>query len=165
MTEMHTPIRAHYVIDAPVERLEAVLARDEVLMKLVRNDWVKVVVRCPYTNRFYEQSKGKYTQIQPDEYAPVEGQVQTMKKFEPQRRHGEDVAESEAMVHSLASAGMVVSFMAPIIFHYDLLSLGAGAVTTDPRGAIIAASATMLSLPTLAFARRYLHGEYMFTLA
>ena len=45
MTEMHTPIRAHYVVDAPIHRVEAVLARDEKLHRLVSNEWVKMIVR------------------------------------------------------------------------------------------------------------------------
>lgn len=149
MTEMHTPIRALYVIDAPVARVEAVLARRPELKKLVRNDWVRFVVRDPDTNVFYRhEGDGRYTVIE----APH--RLHTYVSSSLQHDHGSRIARQEAMIYTLARAGMLISACAlPLLVAGDPM---------NPRGTLIAAAGTMLSLPVLSFARRYLHGEHMF---
>jgi hypothetical protein len=171
MTEMHTPIRAQYIIDAPVARVEAVLARNAGLKNLVRNEWVQLVVRDPTTDTFFEHCRGHYT--------PIESATQeTHISFSSQRSHGALVAQGENWAYYLSNVGMVLACVCPIAFHYALFSAGAthpvlahydidisfdwDLLVANPRGAIIAVCATSLALPTLAFARRYLHGEFMF---
>ncbi len=51
MTEMHTPVRALFIIDAPLERLYAVFERRADLKRLVYNGWVKMAVRDPATGQ------------------------------------------------------------------------------------------------------------------
>eukprot|EP00808_Paulinella_micropora_P030511 g60155.t1 len=151
MTEMHTPIRAHYVVDAPVHRVEAVFARRPDLHNLVRNEWVRFVVRDPSSNRFMLQSKGEYKPIVPERtsnpYSYVSSRLQS--------EHGVEIAKREDLIYWAASAGLILSGVLPCCaFGLE------GAM--NPRGPLIAAAGTLLSLPILAFARRYLHGEFMF---
>ena len=49
MTEMHSQARALFLIDAPVERVKAVLARRPELRAIVHNSWVRLFVRDPYS--------------------------------------------------------------------------------------------------------------------
>jgi len=49
MTEMHSPARALFLIDAPVERVKAVLARRPELRAIVHNAWVRLFVRDPFS--------------------------------------------------------------------------------------------------------------------
>jgi uncharacterized protein YbcC (UPF0753/DUF2309 family) len=159
MTEMHIPIRAHFIIDAPVARLEAVLERKENLRRLVRNDWVRLFVRDPYTNTFYRQVGGKYEPV--GEQAMTESFV----CFEQHRAHGVNVAKHEEVIYFVATAAMVAACLGPIALHYGVFAGGAlclDPLLANPRGAIVAVGATVLALPALAFARRYLHGEFMF---
>ena len=157
MTEMHTPIRLHYIIDAPVARVEAVLSRDQYLKNLVENEWVKLVVRDPHTNQFWEQREGQYMLVESDETheAPAH--------FKRQGVHGVQVAKNEAMMYQAAKIGLMLSFVGPVGLHYDVLGAGGlNSLVASPQGAAIAMAATMASLPSLTFARRYLHGEHMF---
>ena len=147
MTEMHTPIRALYVIDAPIQRVEAVLARREELRQLVRNEWVRFLVRDPESGVFYRQSQGEYFPIDPKEsteFVP----------FTRHRNHGLHVAKTETIFYWAASAGMVLSCGIPLYLFAE--------TAMNPHGTLIALCGTLLSLPVLAFSRRYLHGEFMF---
>lgn len=147
MTEMHTPVRALFVVDAPITRVEAVLARRKELRELVRNEWVRFFVRDPTTNLFYRQVKGEYFPIDPkdvDDFVP----------FKHHRSHGMSVAKKEAIVFWSAASAMVAGLVVPVFMY--------GSQTLNPYGSLIALSGTMLSLPVLAFSRRYLHGEFMF---
>ena len=65
MTEMHKPVRCLYIVDAPIGRVEAVLQRRENLANLVKNEWVKLIVRDPSSQLYYKYSEGKYSQISP----------------------------------------------------------------------------------------------------
>jgi uncharacterized protein YbcC (UPF0753/DUF2309 family) len=47
MTEMHSPARALFILDAPVARVKAVLARRPELRDIVENSWVRLYVRDP----------------------------------------------------------------------------------------------------------------------
>lgn len=148
MTEMHTPIRALFVVDAPISRVKAVLSRRKDLNRLVHNEWVRFFVRDPTTNQFYRQSNGNYILVDWQE---------TSYTFVPdthQHNHGLHVAHKEAFIYWTATAGMLLSMAAPIYMW--------GAQAMNPYGSLIAACGTGLALPVLAFARRYLHGEFMF---
>lgn len=146
MTEMHTPVRALYIVDAPIERVEAVLARREYLRKLVRNEWVQFIVRDPETGIFYKQSNGQYilTDTEAAPYVP----------FTHHRNHGLNVTHRESMIYWSATAGMLLSCGVPIFMF--------GAHAMNPYGSLVALCGTVLSLPILAFSRRYLHGEFMY---
>lgn len=147
MTEMHTPVRALYVVDAPIERVEAVLSRREDLRRLVRNEWVRFFVRDPETGRFYRQSQGKYLPVNADETLPYV-------PFTPHRIHGLNVARRETIIYWAAATGMLLAAAGPILLF--------GPEAMNPRGSLIAVCGTLLALPVLAFSRRYLHGEFMF---
>ncbi len=147
MTEMHIPVRAAYIVDAPIERVEAVLARREDLRKLVRNEWVQFVVRDPATGAFYKQSQGQYFPVGSQESIPYV-------PFTPHRNHGLNITHREAIIYASATAGMLLACGVPIFLF--------GSQAMNPYGTLIALCGTMLSLPVLAFSRRYLHGEFMF---
>jgi uncharacterized protein YbcC (UPF0753/DUF2309 family) len=148
MTEMHTPIRALFMIDSPVERVEAVLARREDLRQLVRNEWVRLFVRDPGTDQVFKQSNGEYFPIDEQET------VGTHIPFTRHYNHGIKVAHREALIYWAASLGMLLSCAGPIYLY--------GMSSMNPHGALIAGCGTLLALPVLAFAHRYLHGEFMF---
>merc|ERR1719331_3355960 len=57
---------------------------------------------------------------------------------------------------------MISAFLVPLEINYSLFSSGSDLLLADPRGLMITVGATSLAIPTLAFARRYLHGEFMF---
>ncbi len=146
MTEMHTPIRALFIVDAPIERVEAVLARRHHLRDLVRNEWIRLVVRDPVSNRFFKQSRGNYLPI-------AEQEASHAAPLAHHRAHGMNVARQEALLTWASACGMVLSCAVPIVMFDNPM---------NPRGPFIAACGTLLSLPVLAFSRRYLHGEFMY---
>jgi uncharacterized protein YbcC (UPF0753/DUF2309 family) len=150
MTELHSPVRAMYVIDAPVARVQAVLARSELLTNLVYNEWVRFFVRDPYTNKVYRQSKGEYF---PVEVNATEG-AETYVPFTAHKEHCEKVASYEKLCFRSALAVMLGS-CALLIYAFADSAM-------HPYGALIAGCATLITLPNLAFSRRYLHGEFMF---
>ncbi len=147
MTEMHTPLRALFVVDAPVERVEAVLVRRRELCDLVRNEWVQLVVRDPTTGVFYRQSRGMYFPIEVEEFSAAE-------PIAPHATQGISVARREDLIFKAAAGGMALACGVPVYLY--------GATAMNPHGVLIALAGTALSMPVLAFARRYLHGEFMF---
>ena len=46
-----------FVIDAPVSRVEAVLSRNKTIRDIVRNDWVRFLVRDPETKQVTESAE------------------------------------------------------------------------------------------------------------
>lgn len=155
MTEMHAPVRALFVIDAPVARVEAVFARRPELAELARNEWVRLVVRDPVTGVLWKHGPGGV-------YAPVTGHAEAARlgptfreRYEHQRKHGLRLAQRESTVYAAAAAGMAVATAGPL--------LAFGASSMNPHGPLIALAAASLSFPVLAFSRRYLHGEFLFT--
>ena len=48
-------VRSLFVIDAPVSRVEAVLSRNKTIRDIVRNDWVRFLVRDPATGQLFRQ--------------------------------------------------------------------------------------------------------------
>ena len=147
-------------MDAPIQRVEAVLSRDPNLMRLVRNEWVRLIVRDTQTNQFFERQP-------PGEYVPIiSDTAETHIDFDQHRNFGLMVAGSERLTYHGACMGAGVAYLAPLALHYNVLT-GAGFDTicfdqllADPTGALIATSATVLTVSTLSFARRYMHGEY-----
>jgi hypothetical protein len=173
MTEMHVPIRALFIVDAPIARVEAVLSRNPRLMNLVRNEWVQLIVRDPETSVFFKQRAGSYL--------PVESSVtDTHVSFEAHRRHGMNVARRESVYYGFAIVGTIASCFGPIAAHamaslhghsaavlahgtlLDQFGAVCAAAAASPQGAFIAFMATALTLPVLHFARRYLHGELLY---
>jgi uncharacterized protein YbcC (UPF0753/DUF2309 family) len=148
MTEMHVPVRALFMVDAPVDRVEAVLARRPELKRLVRNEWVRLIVRDPPTGHFYKQSQG--------EYLPVDRREmdKPFVPFEHHRNHGMQVAGREKLIYYTTASAMAASCAVPIWLYMG--------ESMNPYGPAIAVFGTLLSLPILSFSRRYLHGEFMF---
>jgi hypothetical protein len=156
MTEMHAPVRALFVIDAPVARVEAVFARRPELAELVRNEWVRLVVRDPSTGVLWKHGPAAGV------YTPVSGHAEVARlgptfreRYEHQRAHGLRLAQRESTVYAAAVAGMAAATAGPL--------LAFGDTSMNPHGPLIALAAASLSFPVLAFSRRYLHGEFLFT--
>lgn len=187
MTEMHSPVRGLYLIDAPVDRVEAVFKRRENLRCLVHNEWVRWFVRDPYTHKFYQWSlsAGGYVEVQPEECQeiPVSPSVAltqkrcvgltvvqeesnkidvmnwTAENFVPFTHHltyALTLASYEQCVYYLTSVAMILSCA------YPIYSTGASQMM-HPRGKEVAVGATVLTLLNVTFARRYVHGEFMYT--
>jgi len=159
MTELHSPMRALFVVDAPVVRVQAVLSRNDVLKDLVHNEWVRFVVRDPTTGAmFRQQNCGQYIPIAvtPD-MPPADPSIPNERNFVPCTQHlkyATHVTNRESAVFVLALAIVAASIVAPI-YAFDSLSL-------NPIGACTAIAFTALSLLILGFSRRYLHAEFMF---
>jgi len=166
MTEMHTPLRSLFVVDAPVDRLEAVLARRPELNALVQNEWVRMMVRVPNTGRYLRYSKEGWIPIEGEEQQdssqlpedalsadspPVVNMEQLGSRF---LSHAQRVTQRETVIFRSAIAGAVLAGAVPISLF--------GAAAMNPYGAVIAACGTLLAVPVLFFSRRYLHGEYMY---
>jgi hypothetical protein len=102
MTEMHIPIRLQFLVDAPVERVEAVLARNITLERLVRNEWVQMVIRDPFTNTFYKlqgpPGKGKFKAIPPIVSKPNGFKFQD--GYTKHKEHGYNIKASEVRSRS-----------------------------------------------------------------
>ncbi|KAI9028762.1 hypothetical protein DFJ74DRAFT_641843 [Hyaloraphidium curvatum] len=151
MTEMHAPVRALFVVDAPTARVEAVLGRREELRRLVHNEWVRLVVRDPDTGVFYRYHDGAYSEASEHLAAPP---VPLRTRYQIQREYGLRVARREALMYNASVAGMAAATVLPIWLW--------GPVAMNPYGMAVAACAALLSFPVLAFSKRYLHGEFMF---
>jgi len=159
MVEMHVPLRALYVVDSPVRRLEAVFKRRSDLEVLVRNNWVRMATRDPDTGKIYRYCDGYFVQIpmQDDELSRQRLTVESeWGAFKDHHDHGMKIKHQEDLVYGLVSTGMLASFIGPLI------ALD-GAAMMNANGVVIAACATSLSLPVLGFSQRYLHGEHLFT--
>ena len=148
MTEMHVPVRSLFIVDAPIERVEAVLGRREDLARLVYNEWVRFVVRNPDTGKYVMYTEGC-------QYTPIEG-IDTFDfvPFSHHLKHAKDVTRRETLLHYSALAGMQLACGLPLYLY--------AGESMNPHGPAIAMCGTLLALPVLCFSRRYLHGEYMF---
>ncbi len=185
MTEMHTPIRALFVVDAPVSRVEAVLKRRPDLDRLVKNEWVRFIVRDLETNSFLRRNAKATKSVAgvPEGYELVDLPLEVDAKqlihqsYNRQKMHAISVTKKEKLMlgerrnrklfclththththksYWSASAGSVLACAIP--------SLLFGQTAMNPYGVLIAFCGTTLVLPILAFARRYLHGEFMFS--
>jgi len=159
MVEMHAPVRSLFVTDAPPDRVQAVLNRRPDLEEMVRNNWVRMVARDPFTGEYYRSVDGRFKKIHNEAIIQPGRQFSKQKlwsDFEPHHDHGIAVKNAEDVIYGLASIGMLSAFAGPLWFLN-------GQPMMNPYGDLIAACATGLSLPVLAFSRRYLHGEFMFS--
>lgn len=159
MTEMHSPLRALYLIDAPPQRVEAVLSRNALLKDIVRNDWVLMYARDPVTHQFYKQSKGEWHPVERDALPDAKhlqyGSYHTgYIPFTHQLEYGTTVASHENLTMGAAAVVMLASCTVPAHLY--------GLESMHPHGSLIAAGGTVLSLASLGFGRRYLHGEFMY---
>jgi uncharacterized protein YbcC (UPF0753/DUF2309 family) len=60
----HEPLRLHVIIDAPFEKIEAIVNRHELLQDLIFNGWIKLFSVDSHTNNFSQLiSCGKWTAI------------------------------------------------------------------------------------------------------
>eukprot|EP01040_Poterioochromonas_malhamensis_P001803 gene1803-1929_t len=155
MTEMHTPIRALYIVDAPPKRIEAVLARRESLRHLVRNEWVRLIARDPETNQFYRQVNGEYIPITLQDIDNTNQQQALTTTITKQLDHAHNVTKREDLIYRTALGGMIASGVIPL-YMFGIENM------LNPHGLMAVVGGTSLGLPILAFARRYLHGEFMF---
>lgn len=170
MTEMHSPLRAFYLIDAPVKRVQAVLARRPPLRDIVHNDWVCFYCRDPNTGKLYKQSHGQYTELDwdlngvPDPDAGINATInlrsnEMHRAFIPFTTHLQYCKRLklwENLCSFVAATGMLVSCGLPIYM------FGGDGVNMPRRGPLIAVCGTFLAICALTFSRRYLHGEFMF---
>ena len=154
MSEMHTPVRALFVIDASLDRVEAVLQRREDLSRLVRNDWIRLLVRDPESGLVFRQTEGLFSLLPAFGNDGSNDASLDFLPFTSHQVHGAKVTANEQLVYNIAFGGMILSCVAPVAFY--------ATTEMNPSGWLIAGGATLLSLPVLAFSRRYLHGEFMF---
>lgn len=152
MVELHTPLRAFFLVDAPVSRIEAVLARRPELKQLVRNDWVRFFVRDPETGHFYQQINGDYLPYSIQADKPV---IELPERGIPAQRRGLTVAQHEQLVFYGINVAMLAACLGPILY--------TGQMHLLDNGSWIVLGASLVTFPVLAFSRRYLHGEFMFT--
>jgi len=118
-------------------------------------------VRDPYTGEIFKQSRGKYIPVSydslqpaipPAKYTDTECIVE-QPSIVRQSKYAHAKTNSEAFVTGVVGLGMLASLIVPA-YKFDTMM--------NPRGTYIAAGATLLSLLNLAFARNYLHGEFLF---
>jgi Na+-translocating membrane potential-generating system (MpsB)/Proton-conducting membrane transporter len=159
MVEMHVPVRALFVVDAPPERIQAVFDRRPELEQIICNKWAHMIARHPDTGEFYRYVDGAFRRVPPEAVIHPDRQLSKQKawaEFEPHYEHGVAVKNSEDIFYGLSTICMLGSFLGPV------MQLGEQPMM-NPYGLVIAGCATSLSLPVLAFSRRYLHGEHMFS--
>jgi uncharacterized protein YbcC (UPF0753/DUF2309 family) len=53
MTEIHEPVRLHLVVEASVETLLEIVARQPSIAELVKNEWVRLAAVDPRTRRIH----------------------------------------------------------------------------------------------------------------
>jgi len=159
MVEFHIPVRALFVIDSPVERIEKVMQRRPDLRDMVKNNWVRVIARDPQSGEYYRCVDGAFKHVHYEAVVQPGRQLSKQKawsEFQIHYDHGMAVKNREDVIYGLSTLGMIGALAGPL-WNIDSQAM------MNPHGDIIAACATTLSLPVLAFSRRYLHGEYMFS--
>jgi len=186
MTEMHSPVRSLFIVDAPVSRVQAVLARRKVLDDIVVGDWVLLYVRDPVTGVVYKQENGKYVAVELPEsptilhHSEVIGvrealekrqkqeqpdRAETCRKFIPFTHHlGYLICRVrlEGLCAFLCFVGTVGVCALGLFMHLNDKERFAGQSDYPWRSIFIVSGSTFLSLCALAFSRRYLHGEFMY---
>lgn len=164
MSELHSPLRALYLIDAPIATVEAVLGRREILRNIVRNNWVRFFVRDPDTQQIYRQWYGEYIpvdtteeDIDPVNPNPNSDPIADYITFDNDHgAYGRSVKKWEDFHTYLAAGIMGASCLLPFYnAGFDLAALSV-------RDVLVTTGGTTLGLSTLAFSRRYLHGEFMY---
>lgn len=151
MTEMHSPLRALYLIDAPIARVEAVLGRREDLSNLVRNNWVRFFVRDPDTQQVFRQKDGEYVPVGLEGEAVAPAEASDFVPFTEQDEYSRKLKSEEDLYTGAAALIMLASCGLPLY-----------ASGLDAHTAAVTAGAATLGLASLGFSRRYLHGEFMY---
>jgi len=59
----HTPLRLSVFIEAPTDRIEAVIARHEVVRELVNNEWLFLFQINPATDEVSRYSESSWTRV------------------------------------------------------------------------------------------------------
>lgn len=152
MVEMHTPVRAFFLVDAPVSRIHAVFERRPELKQLVQNDWVRFFVRDPETGELFFSVSGECVPYHLDEKPPT---MALADRGLLPRARGLSVAKHEEHVFYGINLAMLAACFGPIMY--------SGQMHLLDYGSYIVLGASTLTFPILAFSRRYLHGEFMFT--
>ena len=157
MIDMHIPLRAFFLIDAPADRVKNVLNKHPDLEAMVFNDWVHVAARDPNTGLVSRYIKGMFVpcplqDVTERKHLTVQSEWKT---FQPTWERGLTVRRKEKLVSLLAYFMIILSFLVPYI-HLDTTNM------MNAHGTYIAACATAISLPILDFSRRYMHGERLF---
>jgi len=157
MVEMHVPLRASFLVDSPFSRVQKVLERNPELNELPRNNWVHLSTRDPETGQIYDYINGTFVPIpMQDSTSKSSLTVETEAgSFQEPLGQRLQIRQKEDIVYGLAVASALLSFGIPFeVFSVDHMM--------NPHGALIAIFATGVSLPVIAFSRRYLHGEFIF---
>ena len=134
-------------------------------MRLVRNEWVRLIVRDTQSNQFFERRpSGQYMPV-------ISDTAETHIDFNQHRNFGMMVADREQRVYYGSCLGVGMAYAGPLALHYNVFPVGIGLdsiyldqIMADPTGVAIATSATVLTASTLSFARKYMHGEMMLLL-
>lgn len=63
--EIHEPVRLLLIVEASPEALFKVMSRSETVDAIIRNDWIKLVVLDPQSNRMQLFANGKFEPYQP----------------------------------------------------------------------------------------------------
>jgi len=157
MVDMHVPLRCFFVVDAPPRRVKIVLKRHPDLEEMLFNNWVRLATRDPNTGLVSRYMKGIFVpfplqEVTDRKHLTVQSEWKT---YKPTRDRGLMIRRREMNVSLAASFLMILSFLIPFV----LLDTSA---MMNAHGTAIAACATTISLPVLAFSRRYMHGENLF---
>jgi len=149
MTEAHIPVRALFLVDSPVSRVQNVLARRPDLEELVKNEWVRFYTSDPDEGTFHHYENGEFTPVEMNGIFSEMGSPLTHND-----QYSRKISEKETAQYRTAQISQVLSCVGPIVL--------LGGASMNPLGPLIALSSTAISLPLLSFSRRYLHGERMF---
>jgi hypothetical protein len=151
-------------VDAPVARVEAVLGRSKKLEDIVRNKWVKFFVRDPRTQQIYREDRGRYLPVDrmDDAMIPLPDHV----PFTEHEAYCKQVKKQEDFFTVSALGLITVSSLLPLfpdgIQNFDPSMLPEALEAIDPIQATVTAAAALLGASSVAFSRRYLHGEFMY---
>ena len=55
----HEPMRLFVIIEAPLERISAIVARQNILQRLLGNQWINLVALDPVTMEFFRYHAGE----------------------------------------------------------------------------------------------------------
>ena len=164
MTELHCPQRAFYLIDAPIDRVEAVLQRNDNLKDIVRNKWVKFFVRDPWTQQIYREDRGQYIAVDTmqDSLVPLPDHVPFAEHEAYCRRVKKEEDAYTIAAYSIITVASLLPLFPDGIQNFDPALLPTIISDIDPIQAIVTASAAFFGISSTAFSRRYLHGEFMY---
>jgi hypothetical protein len=149
-------------VDAPIARVEAVLSRNQKLEDLVRNKWVHLFVRDPCTQQVYREDRGRYLPVDTEARSPLPDYV----PFTEHEAYCRTVKKEEDVYTAAALALITASALLPLfpdgIQNFDLATLPYVIDSIDPIQGLVTTSAALLGASSVAFSRRFLHGEFMY---